>query len=91
VLLKREKVTIMLTAWHFLFGFIDQVKDQRNNDAYQYAGCDRQKHLEITFVNHNVARQSARKGKLRSKVHDETRNKKDKPGDDQKFSHLQNY
>lgn len=72
-----------------LFRLVDQIEDQRQDEADQNAGSNRNIHFEISPVDHDVAGQLSRPWQTRRKVKNEPGDDENNSGDDQKFSHLQ--
>jgi hypothetical protein len=50
--------------------FVNEKNDKRNHNADQNAGSDWEIQLEISPIDHNIARESSREGKLRAKLED---------------------
>lgn len=82
-----------MLCWHpgGLFRLVDDIQDQGDDNAQQYAGGHRNKQLEVAAIYDDVARQLPGPRQTRCKMNEESGYDQDDARDYQKFSHLQKY
>lgn len=68
-----------------------QEKDQRDHHADKNAGGYGKIHFKVSAIDHNIPGQPSGKRHLWKEMNEDSGNHKDDSGNDQKFSHLQNY